>query len=666
MTFLFALYILMWGHEILSNYPFSFDPKESFVQQVSDWVSDVFYDKLPEFGFEVRDEQIYMAYQLERAYRDKQTIFAEAGVGTGKTLVYLLYAINYARYTRKPAIIACADESLIEQLVKQEGDIAKLAKYLDFTIDARLGKSPDQYICLNKLDDARASMDEDAMLYDDMYRSLPKFVHSPETMQAFHSYGDRKDYPDLHDEQWEKIGWDVFQDCLVCAQRHRCGQTLSREHYRKSTDIIICSHDFYMEHIWTYEARKREGQLPLLPEHSSVVFDEGHLLETAAQKALTYKLNHAVFESIITRLLEGEVRESLAVAVEESIVQSEHLFALLDVHSSPVPGSDRREIAWNDELLREINRFCDMIASIEEELVFESGLYTLDEYQLKIVEEHLEMIQLALGLFKKSNQLISWVTEDKDALTLVIMPKWVKEILTKQLFSSKMPIVFSSATLSVQGNFDYMSESLGVEQALSFSVASPYDYENQMKIQYAPLSSQQHLEKKLTATLELLQQTEGRALLLFRSKEELAQFKQGASQIPQFANYQFLYEGTGEISNLIAEFQQNETSCLCAVTLWEGLDIPGPSLSQVIMWSLPFPSNDPVFAARRKDAANPFEEVDMPYMLLRLKQGTGRLIRKQDDEGTITIFDEKLEDAAIKEKVMQIVPSGVTVEQLEL
>ncbi len=387
----------------MNNYPFDFDPKQPFIQQASDWIADVFYEKLPEAGFEIRDEQIYMAFQLERAYAEKQTIFAEAGVGTGKTFVYLLYAISYARYTRKPAIIACADESLIEQLVKPEGDIAKLARYLDLTIDARLGKSADQYICLNKLEDARSGQD-DAELFDSIYRELPSFVNKPETMQSFHPYGNRKEYPSLNDEQWKELGWDVFQDCLVCDSRHRCGQTLSRDHYRKAADVIICSHDFYMEHVWTYEARKREGQLPLLPEHSSVVFDEGHLLETAAQQALTYKLNHAVFEGIVTRLLQEEIRESLAVAVEDAITQSEYLFKLMNKQSKKVPASDRKEIIWSAELIREINRLQDTLSVIEEELVFESGLYTIDTYQLKIVEEHLEMIQFALIVVQESRQ----------------------------------------------------------------------------------------------------------------------------------------------------------------------------------------------------------------------------------------------------------------------
>lgn len=643
----------------MNRYPFRHNPSEPFVQQVSDWVADVFYEILPESGFEVRDEQIYMAFQLERAFADKQTIFAEAGVGTGKTLVYLLYAVCYARYMRKPAIIACADESLIEQLVKPDGDIAKLAQHLDLTVDARLGKSPDQYLCLNKLDDSRAN-GVDTELLDQIHRELPAFVHSYEALQAFHPYGDRRDYPHLTDEQWSKVGWDPFQDCLVCPKRHRCGQTLSREHFRKSSDIIICSHDFYMDHVWTYESRKREGQLPLLPEHSSVVFDEGHLLETAAQKALTYQLKQYIFEEIVIRLLKGEIRESLAVAIEEAIVQSETLFALLGRQSKSVVGSNRKEILYNDELIREVNRFRDQISTIEEELVFESGLYTLDEYQLRIVEEHLEMIQLALGLFQKSSQLISWLEEDKEGLTLVIMPKMVKEVLRERVFSQKMPIVFSSATLSVDGSFHYVADSLGINDYLSFSVASPYDYEHQMEVIVLKQGVGDSFSSKMKAAASLLLRTEGRALILFPSKEEMGRFKAKVVHYPEYAAFQFRFEGDEEISHLISAFQKEEHSILCAVTLWEGLDVPGPSLSNVIVWSLPFPPNDPVFQAKRKETAAPFEEVDLPYMLLRLKQGIGRLIRSREDRGIVVLFGEELHrNVMVKEKVKEILPKGV-------
>ncbi len=643
----------------MNRYPFEYEHSRPFLQQVGEWVADVFYDTLPEAGFEIRDEQIYMAYQLERAFANKMTIFAEAGVGTGKTLVYLLYAICYARYTRKPAIVACADESLIEQLSKPEGDLAKLARHLSLEIDARTAKSADRYLCLAKMDRVKAD-DEDAEAIEAVRAELPAFVRRYEAMQAFHAYGDRKQYPDLNDRQWDKISWDSFQDCFTCEQRHRCGQTLSREHYRKSGDLIICSHDFYMEHVWTYEGRKREGQLPLLPEHCAVIFDEGHLLESAAQKALTYKLKHSVFEELISRLLRNEIRESLAVRIDEAIERSESLFGVLSARCTAIPGSDRLRIGLDEPLLEEVRRFRDTIDAIEEELVFEGELYTLDEYQLRIVEEHLEMIQKALSLFRQSDTLISWATEEEDGLALVIMPRAVKEVLRERVFALNIPVVFSSATLSVNGSFDYIAGSLGVDSYVSFSTQSPYDYENRMEVAVPEFPRGASFEEKTKAAASLLNRTGGRALILFNGKEELQRFKASIADDPACEGMRFYFEGDAEISHLIGAFQRDEASVLCAVSLWEGLDVPGPSLSNVIVWSLPYPPQDPVFMAKRESSSSPYEEVDLPYMLLRLKQGMGRLIRSRDDQGIVAILSEEIRrDAKLRQAIEDLLPQGV-------
>ena len=643
----------------MARYPFAYDRGQPYMGQVSDWIADIFYEVLPEAGFEVRDEQIYMAFQLERAFAEKKTIFAEAGVGTGKTLVYLLYAICYARYMNKPAIIACADESLIEQLVKPGGDIDKLSRHLNMTIDARLAKSPDQYACLVKLDEARLGHEE-VGLYRELHESLPEFVHTREALQSFHAYGDRKDYPHLNDAQWQKIGWDAFQDCFVCDRRHRCGQTLSRDHYRRAADLIICSHDFYMEHVWTYEGRKREGQLPLLPEHCTVVFDEGHLMEAAAQKALTYKLKHVVFEELVTRLLKGEIRETLAVLIDEAIDQSEMMFDVLESCCQPIPGSERKQIVMNERLLQEIHRLCEILTAIEEELVFESELFTLNDYQLRIVEEHLEMMQKALGLFQHDQAFICWATDSITGLSLVVMPRTVKEVLRERVFSANMPIVFSSATLSVEGSFAYMADSLGLDDYLSFSVHSPYDYKERMEVIVPEWTAGGSFAEKMDAAEQLLQRSDGRALMLFPTREELQRFKQDIAGCPGCAGFRFLFEGDQEISHLIAAFQEDERSVLAAVSLWEGLDVPGPSLSNVIVWSLPFPPQDPVFMAKRQAAASPYEEVDIPYMLLRLRQGMGRLIRSREDSGIIAIFSEELRrNDTLREHVLRVLPEGV-------
>ena len=635
-------------HMVTSRLPFAISKDESFYQALNNWIGDVFYDILPDKGFEIRDEQIFMAFQLERAFQEKNVMFAEAGVGTGKTIVYLLYALSYARYTGKPAIIACADETLIEQLVKQEGDIAKLSEVLDIQMDVRLSKTHSQYLCLNKLDDEIQKTGDEKYL--DIYQSLPDFVHEKAGMQQFSAYGDRKEFGDLSDEEWDKLGWDSFQDCFTCSQRHRCGLTLSRDHYRKATDIIVCSHDYYMEHVWTYESRKREGQMPLLPEYSSVVFDEGHLLEFAAQKALTYRVKQSSLQSFLERLLQNEIREELAYLVEDGLAINDEFFDDLQQSTIAVEGSNRLKINDLTKLTFSAKNLQSKLAEISEALVFEGELYTINEYELKIVEEYIDQMEYSLSLFNGKNNAVSWVEENNNDYSLVIMPRKVEEVLKERVFSKKIPYIFSSATLSEGQSFDYIASSLGITDYLSLSVASPFDYNEQMSLQYMKVEDQ---SKKFLKAIESLKQSGGRGLVLFSSQNDLKWFKEELQSV----NLEFpvLFEGDKEISSLVKEFQLHEESVLCAVHLWEGLDIPGPSLSNVILWTLPYPPNDPVFEAKKSDKKDPFTEVDLPYMLLRLRQGIGRLIRTSEDKGTITIFLTENDEANI-EQITPVLP----------
>lgn len=636
---------------MISRLPFTISKTESFFQKLNEWIGDVFYDILPEAGFELRDEQVYMAFQLEKAFKEKKVIFAEAGVGTGKTIVYLLYAIAYARYTNKPAIIACADETLIEQLVKKEGDIAKLEKALSLNIDVRLAKSRDQYLCLNKLDHVYLQEEE----YADVYERLPVFVHGDSSMQSFHHYGDRKDYPELSDKQWEKVAWDPLQDCFSCPKRHRCGQTLHREYYRGARDLIICSHDFYMEHIWTKESRKREGQLPLLPESCAVVFDEGHLLEFAAQKALTYQLTEQTLENLLTRLSANDIRENTLIKTEEVIFQSEAFFDALTSASSKVAGSDKQVIEKNESVLERGRMLLKTIHDLEEELVFESEMFTINEYDLKIVEEYLEQITYSLSLFLKETKGISWFENNDDERTLVIMPRMVKEIMREEVFSQNIPFIFSSATLSENQSFEYMARSLGIDQYLSFSVASPFDYDQNMKI-FLKKCPSNDLSEKMAYTLKEIIKANGKTLVLFNDSNHLSEFKKFAGESSPFPIY---YEGDAEISMLVSKYQNEEESVLCSTHLWEGLDIPGSSLEQVIIFSLPFPPKDPVFTAKREESDNPFWEVDIPYMLLRLRQGVGRLIRSRNDKGQVHILLNEEEKNEVIEQVKKVLPTEV-------
>lgn len=644
----------MEGFALNNRLPFEISKTESFFERLGEWIGDVFYEWLPEAGFELRDEQIYMAFQLEKAFKERKVMFAEAGVGTGKTIVYLLYAICYARYTNTPAVIACADETLIEQLVKKEGDISKLEHALQLNIDVRLAKSREQYLCLNKLDKMISYSDEKH--FHEIYDALPDFIYENQSMQAFDRYGDRKEYPGLNDEQWAQIGWDSFEDCFTCDKRHRCGQTLYRDWYRKSADLIICSHDFYMEHIWTKDARKREGQLPLLPEHSCAIFDEGHLLEFASQKALTYRFSETVLERLLTRLMANDVRETTLYRMEDVLSQNELFFYELGQSSITNEGSDKLTVSKTESVTEAGRKLFRLVSQLEEDLVFESEMYSINEYDLKVVEEYLEQISYSLSLFLKGIKGITWYEDRNGERTLVIMPRLVQEIMKEKVFSHQKPYIFSSATLSESNSFSYIAHSLGIEEYLSFSVASPFSYDDNMEIEM-PAFAEGDMNAKMAYTIKQIKKTNGRTLVLFSSLHELALFKQHCRCKLPFSIY---FEGDAEISTLVSRFQNEEESVLCTVHLWEGLDIPGSSLENVIIFSLPFPPNDPVFAAKREAALDPFVDVDLPYMLLRLRQGIGRLIRTHNDKGKVHILINQGEDRHVIEAVLSILPTEVS------
>lgn len=626
--------------------PFQLSKDRSFFESLGDWMGDVLYDELPEKGFECRDEQIFMAYQIEKALKEKNVLFAEAGVGTGKTIAYLLPAISYARYTGKPALIACADETLIEQLVKEAGDIFKIQNYLDIKIDVRLAKSRNQYLCLKRLEDAQKDLDNEYFL-EEIEDLIPDFVYGHSSLQQIYPYGERSQFPHVSDEDWQKVNYHPTQQCMVCDMRNRCGQTIHRQNYRESSDLIICSHEFLMEHIWTKESRIREGQLPLLPEVSMTVLDEGHLLEFAAQKALTYEVQSETLVRLLERIMVDGIREKTLYLMEQLQETHDEIFGLIRKHSVS-QDSERMTIEKDVSLIQTCKKAIKITDDLLEEFVFESELFTIPEYELRMVEEFLEQYSFSLRLFTEKGDGVEWLEIIDGHETLIIMPRLVTDILDEKLFSSKMPIIFSSATLSIQKDFTYIADSLGVEKYQSFSVASPFDYDEVMKI-YVNKMEQEKKTEHVHKLLEEKQQT----LILFKSKAAMDQFR--FSTLPTM---DIAFEGDRELSTIVKEFQNGDFATLCSYHLWEGLDLPEKALTRVIIFDLPFPPVDPLFDAKRKFSNDPYEEVDLPFMLLRLQQGIGRLIRTSNDYGEIHILLND-EEAVTENRFVNILPTSI-------
>jgi len=622
--------------------PFELSKEKSFFESLSDWIGDVLYDELPKKGLECRDEQIFMAYQIEKALKEKSVLFAEAGVGTGKTIAYLLPAISYARYTGRPALIACADETLIDQLVKEGGDIEKLENLLQLNIDVRLAKSRDQYLCLKRFEEAEKVEVDDWI--DDIAMSIPESVYAKGSMLSTQPYGARSDYPSISDESWQKVNYNSLMQCGVCEMRNRCGQTLHRAHYRSSSDLIICSQDFLMEHLATKESREREGHLPLLPEVSMVVLDEGHLLEYAAQKAMTYKVQNYTIVNLLDRLMVDGVRESTLYAMEK--LQEDHELFFDQLREDIVPSEEnRKRINKSDRLLSYGKQLIADVDKLLEEFVFESELYMIPEYELNMAEEFLEQYEAAIRIFTAKSDAIDWLEETDGEETLVIMPRLITEVLEEKLFSKKLPIIFSSATLSVKKDFSFIASSLGIKDYMSFSVPSPFDYEVVMKIFL-------HEKNEKDTEVKDLLKSKQKTLILFKSKHSMLKFKNSLSLMDRLS---IAFEGDQELSSTIREFQSGSINTLCSYHLWEGLDLPEESLTRVIIFDLPFPPQDPLFDAKRAFSNNPFEEVDLPFMLLRLQQGIGRLIRTSNDYGEIHILLNEKEQS-VKNRFLDILP----------
>ena len=629
--------------------PFEYNSKEEFQVKLGDWIGDVFYDILPEHGYEVREEQIYTAFQLADAMCNKKIHLAEAELGTGKTIAYLLSAIAYARFSGKPVVIACASTALQEQLTGYEGDISKLSQLLGLEIDARMAKDPRQYIC-----DVRVN--ESLEDFNTMSNEINQWITKT-------NMGERSEIPTVPDYIWKLIGWNEFMACDICMNRGFCKLVKAREHYRLTKDLIIVNHDVFFQDLWTRDDRILNGKMPILPNYSAVIFDEGHKILLPAAMQAGQQINKDETDNMILSLEEIQgVRDSLISSTNAMLQASGDFFAFLENAVIKDECSKRLSIRINDTLWKAANDFRKALdhllleIQIEQELYFES----LSTSQIQAYEGQIERAIGALDKFcrNKSKDTITWVDQRDGSFWVV--PRNLNEMLDQKLFQKELPVVFTSATLSNDGDFSYFIRSLGLKKPSKSTVGSPFDLEKQVVVHLSQSSN------KIEQLVSLLNQNGGRALVLTNSIQEVRRIRRRlkAYQLP----FEVLCEDEGERGYLVRKFKEVETSVLIGSNFWEGIDVPGEALTLLVIWQLPFPSLDAFIEAQRKEAReqglDPATAVDYPEMGLKLKQGCGRLIRKQDDKGAIVILDSVI-GAPWEQAVMGALPSGASIKRME-
>lgn len=635
--------------------PFEYQNKEDFLDKLVDWIGHVFYDVFPEKDYEVREEQVYTAFQIADAVCKNEVHFAEAGLGTGKTFAYLLSAVAYARFKRKPVVIACASTALAEQLAGSIGDINTLSRLLDLNIDARVAKDPDQYLCDIKVDRLRYTQKPSEAL-DKIFQWTEKTTR-----------GERSEIPKVPDKIWRRLGWDESMNCEGCSKRGYCKLVRAREYYRGAQDLIIADHKIFFDDLWTREELLEDRKLPLLPDYSAVIFDEGHKIMLPAFMSAGKEIKEKDIETIIHTFEKAQgVRTSLVSSIYAVELATEKFFKKLQKSLVSDEISDRLAVRTDDDLFDSANVLKRALDILENEIQNEEELHAglVSDNTLNLYDLKLERAIDALYRFckNKGNDTIVWV--DKNDKTFWVVPKELPRLLNKHLFSKKMPVVFSSATLSSGGNFDYMSKTLGLKSPSAASVGSSFDYEEQVSLKvYDDLKindPKKLFDLKIKRLVSLLLNNKGRALVLTNSVAEIKKIREelGKYDLP----FEVFWEDKAERGYLIRKFRTEVSSSLVGSSFWEGLDVPGESLSLLIIWDLPFPSIDPLIEARRqkaiKEGENPLYVVDYPEMSLKLKQGCGRLIRTKDDKGIIAIL-EQVEDMPFADFVWRSLPEGV-------
>lgn len=642
--------------------PFNYKTKEEFGTKLMDWIGDVFYDILPEHGYEIREEQIYTAFQLAEAVCDKRVHLAEAEVGTGKTFAYLLTAIAYARFTGKPAVIACASTALQEQLAGPKGDIQTLSRILGLEIDARMAKDPRQYICDERVSKA-GGVFGDATASNEINQWLTNTKK-----------GERSEMPHISDRVWRQIGWNEAMSCDACYRKGFCKLVKAREHYRPARDLIIADHGIFFEDLWTRDERIADGKMPILPNYSLVIFDEGHKVMLPAAMRAGRKVDKEDIDNIILSIEEIQEARTSLVSIAVTLEQAAHsFFKTLNHCVIDDEQSERLAVRIDDKLLETANTLHKALDQLLLEIQIEEELYieALPESTLHTFEIQIERSIMALERFRrnKSSEVITWV--DRTDSCFWVVPRNLSSMLDKHLFQKKLPVVFTSGTLSNEGDFGYFIRTLGLKEPSKSTVGSPFDIEEQAVVYLTDSSPEDtgdvKFSYKIKHLVSLLKENGGRALVLANSLNEVRKIRKELKgyELP----FEVLWEDKGERGYLVQKFREEVSSVLIGANFWEGIDVPGESLSLVVVWQLPFPSLDPLIEMRRKEAEkegmNPLIAVDYPEMGLKLKQGCGRLIRTKNDLGAIAVM-EKVMGAPWEKVAMGALPRGAKIKIIKV
>ncbi len=687
-------------------------------------------------GYQFREAQVEMACAVWRAFATSRPALIESGTGTGKSLAYLVPAVLWAVSNDAKVVVSTNTINLQEQLIRK--DLPSLAEALGPRFSYTLVKGRGNYVCRRKLASAQREVDESG---DPTTRqAFAALLAELATSQS----GSRSDFArEVAPDIWDMVASDSLS-CLRarCPFAGHCYFARARSEMEAS-HILVTNHHLLFSDLALRRAAPGAANAGVLPEYEHLVLDEAHNVPAVAAEHLGCSASLARFHAIAQHLARSDprrraerglllrLRRTLArgagssavpafpssvarridAAIEGARRLDETSGAFFDAVRRAVAGAAsggrdgvavrlRDELtqgeAWQEEVIPSAERLRLRASELEAEIA--RILEFADAAQADQDEERAsdcadlhglagrlsaEGAALDFVVARPDDSFVYWCRTDAQDVELIATPLDVAPILRASLFEAVSSVVLTSATLTVQGEFEFLKREVGLdglkERPLERVFDSPFDFRRQALLAVTTdLPEPQEpgfVARASRAVLDLVTASRGRAFVLFTSTAMMAQVEQAIRPGLEAAGIPVFRQGEIPRHRMLTLFREQPGALLGADSFWQGVDVPGEALSCVIMVRLPFQvPTDPVVEAKMEMSAargaNGFYSYALPSAVVRFRQGFGRLIRTREDTGVVVVLDRRLVAKGYGRAFLSSIPaptfiSGPTAEVVE-
>jgi ATP-dependent DNA helicase DinG len=604
-------------------------------------------------GFRARQGQLEMAEAIKKVIQNQSVIVAEAGTGTGKTFAYLVPAL----LSGGKVIISTGTKTLQDQLFGR--DIPTVRDALKVPVTVALLKGRANYVCHHHLE--RAKDDGRLPTRDDVV-----YLARIESFARISNTGDRADLAEVPENAgvWPLVT-STRDNCLgsQCEHYDKCFVMKARKQALES-DVVVVNHHLFFADVMLRD----EGVAEILPACNTVIFDEAHQLpETASlffgQSVSTTQLVDLARDARIEAATSAKDAAELPVMASALEKAARDLRLAFEDSGTRLPAvALRNRKTVTEALATATEKLTDLAETLHAQAARSEGLTQCFERADGL------RAQLAGWREDKDASLVRWVEVFHQSVQFNATPLSIAEIFRKQVEAQAKAWIFTSATLSVNGNFAHYVNELGIESAQTESWASPFDFANQGLL-YVPQqlpepNTPDYTRAVVEAALPAVEASRGRAFLLFTSLRAMREAHGLLTE--EFKrrgwDYPLLVQGEGSRTELLMRFRELGNAVLIgSQSFWEGIDVRGDALSLVMIDKLPFaPPDDPVLSARiekiNAEGRNAFMEYQLPRAVISLKQGAGRLIRDETDRGVLMICDPRLISKSYGKRIWRSLP----------